>query len=216
MSDRLFNKLVRYDVISFDIFDTLIERDTVLPSEIFSYAAETVIPGRAEEFRTERIKAEEEARTHAENGEVTLEEIYDYLNSSYKAYAEQLCQAEVQQELQHCYPKKEITEVYKKLLENGKKIYLISDMYLSSKVIGQMLENCGITGYARICVSNEYHCNKRNGQLFQRVIKEDSLNKKKMIHVGDSIRADCIGPWKAGIRSVLISRKNRLKRVGHH
>ena len=216
MNNRLLHKLMRYDVISFDVFDTLIERDTVLPSEIFSYAAETIIPERAEEFRSERIKAEEEARTHAENGEVTLVEIYDCLNSSFQAYAESLRQAEIQQELQHNYPKTNITEVYQELIRLGKKVYLISDMYLSSAVIKQILEHCGITGYAKIFVSNEYHCNKRDGKLFRIAAGEENLEREKMIHVGDSIRADFIGPRKAGIRSVLISRKNRMKRVGQH
>ena len=66
-----------FDTISFDIFDTLIERDVNIPSDIF-YKVGLKILGKneAETFRKDRIEAEEKARKSKLGGEVTLKEIY--------------------------------------------------------------------------------------------------------------------------------------------
>ena len=39
------------------------------------------------------------------------------------------------------------------------------------------------------------------------------IDKKNIIHIGDSIKADYIGARKAGISSILIGRKNRIGRL---
>lgn len=46
-------------------------------------------------------------------------------------------------------------------------------------------------------------------------MKEKQIDPSKIIHIGDSFKADFCGARKAGIKSILISRKHRLKRLIH-
>lgn len=202
------------EVISFDIFDTLIERTVLSPMDVFLIVGQTVLgENEAEEFLADRKQAERTARGNAENGEVTLDEIYAYLPDAYRGKKGILKQAEIQVELDCCKKRTEMSDVYKYAIASGKDVYLISDMYLAKTTIEKMLSKCGISGYKRCYVSCEKRCNKITGQLFKVVISENELNGFKMLHIGDSIKADFKGARKAGIQAVLISRKNRLKRI---
>ena len=212
IENRLLN---RYQVISFDIFDTLIERSVQDPKDIFFLAANKFFGDeiKAKEFQKNRIEAEKKGRNEKENGEINLNEIYELLKPIYGDQTTALLDMEIKEEIDSCFPKQKILEFYKKCVAANKIIYIISDMYLSSEILAIMLKKCGISEYKKLYVSNEYHCNKRNGELFQQVINENNIEKRNMIHIGDSIKADFIGGIKSGIKSLLISRKNRIKRL---
>ena len=69
-----------YDIISFDIFDTLIERKVSRPSDIFRLTGEKVLgKAEAEEFCQKRILAERTAREGRNSQETDLDGIYDNL-----------------------------------------------------------------------------------------------------------------------------------------
>ena len=201
-------KLMKKDAVFFDVFDTLIERDVSVPSEIFKIAG-------GEEFCESRKHAESLAMQNSPCGEATLEDIYGLLRHDYGRDVDRLMQSELQAELTHCRAKQEVYGVYQQLLAAGKNIYLISDMYLPSRVIAAMLEKCGYGGYKKLYVSNEWGCNKRSGKLFALVLEQNGISPSGAVHVGDSIKGDFIGAIKAGVSPVLIGRKNRFKRFLH-
>ena len=213
----LLKKLIkRYKVISFDIFDTLIERNVDNPSDIFSLTGEKILgKDKAKRFCEDRIKAEKNAREFNCTLEVTIDEIYEQLDKNYLQFVEKLKQSEIELELEKCHAKKNMVSVFSYAVSLGKPIYLISDMYLPKTVIEHILNKCGIDGYSKLYVSNEYGKNKLTGMLFQMVISENKLEKKNVLHIGDSVKEDFIGAHKAGINSFLISRKNRLGRLLH-
>lgn len=213
---RFFLKYIvnKNDVISFDIFDTLIERTVVSPLDIFLIVGQTVLGETiAEKFLEDRKQAESTARKNVKNGEVTLDEIYDYLPASYGKMKEILKQAEIQTELDCCKKKESMAEIYQYAITSGKDIYLISDMYLSLGMIEKMLSKCGIEGYRKCYISCEERCNKITGDLFKLVMNENGIRSSKMLHIGDSFTADFRGARKTGIQAILITRKNRLKRI---
>lgn len=74
-SSPSLTRLVRdSQVISFDVFDTLIVRPTLaVPSDLFDKLSTT--PG----FKSARIEAERIARTQSAKEDITLEEIYKVL-----------------------------------------------------------------------------------------------------------------------------------------
>lgn len=205
--------LRRYKTVSFDVFDTLIERDVSVPTDIFKITGDMVLgEGRGECFQTDRISAEIEARRDKPNGECTLEEIYACLDGQYDDRVQALMNNEITIELKHCRPRKRIMKLFQACLERGQEVYIISDMYLSGHVIEGMLNACGIVGYKKLFVSNEYKKHKRGGQLFSLVLETENLDGGKMIHVGDSLRADVMGARQAGIHSMFIMRRNMLCR----
>lgn len=213
---RIRKRINSVDVVSFDIFDTLIERRVDRPIDIFSIVGNRVLGSKYEKiFQQERIEAERLARDKSNNREVTLDEIYQELTKYDLSVQNALKQEEVKQELVGCYFKQEMKPVYNEVLKLEKRVFFISDMYLPKDVIEQMLHKCGINGYEKLYVSNEYGKNKLSGELFKIVLQENNIGPNNMIHLGDSIKADWLGAYRAGVRSILISRKNRFERLVH-
>ena len=125
LTEHICHMAARYDAVAFDVFDTLIKRDTAAPTNLFRL--------RGEAFYTARTRAEREARA-AKSGEVTLAEIYARpCLARYDAAAE--CAAE----LAACAANKPVLDAVQTLKEQGKKLYYISDMYLPQTQIDALL-----------------------------------------------------------------------------
>lgn len=214
MNEKVIGK---YKAVSFDIFDTLIERNVDIPEDIFKKVGERVLgKENAESFCVQRKSSEMEARRMQDSGEVSLDQIYAKLGSFYNEQTINLLKkTEIKTEIESCYKKKFTQELYNICLKLNKDIYLISDMYLPYEVIGEILKSCGIYGYKKLYISNVYGKNKITGELFGIVLRENNLKANEIMHIGDSIRADFIGAYKAGIKSHLIKRKNRMGRLMH-
>ena len=210
--------LRRYPAVSFDLFDTLLERDVDRPVDVFLRVGDNVLGlGKGEAFQADRIAAEHAARAKTETGEVTLADIYDALSASGYArdVAEDLMAEEVRCELDCCFVKSSMKPVFDRALADGKTVFLISDMYLPKEVIAEMAARCGCRGYEKLFVSNDYGVSKRSGKLFTALLDEYKLSPSDLIHVGDSIGADLLGARKAGVWALPVSRKNRLGRLVH-
>ena len=206
--------LKHYDTVSFDIFDTLIEREVCRPSDIFRIAGREVLGAEAEDtFCRKRIIAEQIARKRRENHEVVLDNIYEELLEQYGSKCKILKEAEIDLEIRLCHKKKANFPFYKACIAKRKRIFLVSDMYLSSEIIRNMLNKCGIDQYNALYVSGEYGRNKISGELFQVLLRDNQIEGSQMIHIGDSIKADFVGAHKAGLKAVLVRRKNRLGRL---
>lgn len=192
----------KYDVISFDIFNTLLSRDVEEPTCIFELAALSILDEQnAKEFRKNRCDAERKARAKRADKEVVLSEIYAELEPRYDGIAKELLRAEINCEILHCFPVKKYTDLLNEFVKKKKRVFLISDMYLPHSVIIQMLDKCGIKGYEKIYISGESRCNKVSGQLFEEVVRDNKIEKRRMLHIGDSFKADVKGALRAGIRS---------------
>ena len=140
------------------------------------------------------------------------DDIYDYLDINDNNLKENLKAKEIELELASCYANKKIKKFYDRAIENGNEVIIISDMYLPQEVIQAMLGQCGIYRYKKLYVSNSFNANKITGKLFEIAISELGVPKKNIVHLGDSIKADFLGAHKAGIKAVLVHRKNRLRR----
>lgn len=191
-------KLMRYNVISFDIFDTLLFRKVAKPTDVFLFIQ---IKNKIEKFCEERKKAEIEVRNRKEkysgNREVTIFDIYKYLERRTGINADDGVELEFETECALCEANPYMAEVFELVKSQGKKIILVSDMYYPSEMLDKLLEKCGIRGYSKIYVSCEYGCNKSKGDLFDIVIAENG--KSNMIHVGDNRVSDVKIPRSIGI-----------------
>ena len=206
----------KFSVITFDIFDTLIERDVQTPSDIFYLSAKKVLGDKAAEiFRSRRIEAEKNARKKREDNEVTISEIYNELVPIYPNKYEELMNTEINMEILHCHKRKIYSDLMERFLNNGKKVYLISDMYLTSNIIAIILNHCGISGYHGLYISCEYRKNKITGELFRTVIEDSNILPRRILHFGDSLRADVFGAKKVGICSFWVYRKRNLHQIFH-
>ena len=200
--------LSKYEIISFDIFDTLIRRLTKKPIDVFDLveiqAVKENIP--CVNFKKNRIKAEKIARAKSFK-EISFDEIYIELHKNYsKDVCDKLKEIEILTELQICVPNHDVVNFYNQCKKNNKKIILISDMYLPENVIRKILDSCGIYGYADIYVSSVSGNTKASGTLYRYVKKNESIEYSHWCHIGDNLKSDVLIPEKLGIYSVHISK----------
>lgn len=199
--EKLFQRLRKYDVISFDIFDTLVKRDVARPEDVFSLVEKMYNTDHADvvnNFLHIRKQAESSARLKAGDKEITLEEIYAEMDLPLEI-RKRLMDLEEEIEYKVCVQNIPAVNVYKRLQNQGKKLFLISDMYLPEETILAILKKCEIQGYVKLFLSSSYGCRKRNG-LFQQYLSEAKGFDKK-VHVGDSLYSDCLSlyVWSHGV-----------------
>ncbi len=187
--DDILKETEKYDVVCFDVFDTLIIRDVMKPAEVFRFSY-------GEIGRYIRIIAEMIARKTSKTGEVTLEDIDRRCLFS--------CKKELKFEIDVCHANPKIKKVYDVLKQQGKKMYAISDMYLSSAIISELLHNAGYD--FPVIVSCEHECDKVSGKLFQKFLALNSFRPSQVIHIGDNKTADYDGAGKAQIKCILIDK----------
>lgn len=192
--------LLQYDVISFDIFDTLILRPFAKPVDIFM-----IVGKRLDriEFTRIRIDAEKRAREMAmlENGntEVTIEDIYSIIEERTGIPKEEGVKIELETEMDYCFANPYMKRIYDLVKEQGKKIIITSDMYIPHDAMEKLLNKAGFTGYEKLYVSCDYKCNKRSGKLYQ-IIQNDYLYKR-VVHVGDNRVSDIKSANEAGLET---------------
>lgn len=200
-SDDLADELCQSEVISFDMFDTLILRPVDTPADLFYFVGERLnIPN----FRDIRKKAERTARerhiAECGSGEVTLAQIYDVLAAELCISAEIGMSAESDVEISLCMTNPFMLEVWNKVKAKGKKVVVTTDMYLTKKTLEAMLDKCGFTGYDAIFLSNEYGYGKYNGKLYDKV--KSAYPKCSISHIGDNYHADYVLAKKSKIHAV--------------
>ena len=214
--EKIWNKINKYEYVSFDVFDTLIKRNVQRPHDIFRLVELKYNKDNNEKIQNYvkyRIEAEQKAKTKFENGECTFNSIFEELENIYsEETVSKLKMLELETENEYCIQNKDFYDIYKKCLDNGKKIIIISDMYLSKDVIENILNKNGINNYEDIFVSSEIKLNKHNGMIYPYVLRKLNIKKNQIIHIGDSKRADYIMAIKNGIKAILIPKRvNKLK-----
>lgn len=189
--DTYVERLKRYDIISFDIFDTLIFRPFALPTDLFFLVGEEF---DSLDFKNIRIWAEWDARVKCKERdgytEVGLKDIWDNLAKETGLSAEEGMEREQEIEQKLCYANPFMLKVWKRLQSLNKKMIVVSDMYLPKECIGKILESAGYTGIEKVYVSNEYHKSKADGSLYREVMKDWCANGLSIVHIGDNPHSD--------------------------
>ena len=195
---HLAKGMMPYEVISFDVFDTLIFRPFEHPYDLFVLEGEEL---DIMDFCEIRRSAEEEARQNSRlkrgNREVTLEEIYDLVADETGIDPKEGAALEFSMECRLCYGNPYMLEVFHILKEQGKILVALSDMYLSAAKMEKLLSCCGYEGFDEIIVSCDYNCSKRDGGLYD-VLKKKYAGRT-IVHVGDHPVSDLESARKKGI-----------------
>lgn len=209
-----------YSLYSFDIFDTLITRKTATPRGIFCIVQDVLRRNHSENYPVDliedfffyRTEAEQTARQKNGGGEITFDQIYEALFETFQDEVTRgdiwkIRDIEIETELQWCVPIPENISKVHSLLDSGKKVVLISDMYLPSSIIQKMLEACDERlAHCPIYVSCEAGTSKHSGGLFKHVLSETKTQPGHWHHTGDNRKADYKAPRSMGIQAALYSR----------
>ena len=184
--------LALFDLVSFDIFDTLISRSVCRPDDLFRLMEKRINReiGINCDFPSARKAAEEKANNR--KGKYTnIYDIYEAIPevcSALGKYAETIMQWELEMELDLCFPREDMLKVYNFVHASGKRILLISDMYLPKAVLEKMLLKCGYGGYEDIWVSCERGERKDDGSMWESFY--GTYGAIKSIHCGDNAHSD--------------------------
>lgn len=207
-----------HPVITFDVYDTLVCRVIYKDRDLWQlvdreYQKRNHVKPIG--FYKKRETADHKARKTYPYREVTLDEIYEVFADLYGQELADACKAlEIELEINLTFPNNEVIEAYQYALKQNKKVYIISDMYLTDTIIGQVLEHNKITGYDKLFVSCIYRKTKHEGgALFSTVLEEIQAEAKNVLHIGNDAKADIQQSKAVGLDAYLIKPPSRKSYV---
>ena len=195
--------------VSFDVFDTLLVRPFLKPSDLFALmddAFNEMVSARSYvDFQKIRMRTEEALRKELNMGveEVRLGDIYEKIGSLFGLTREQtneLKDLELGLEERFIRARRTGKELYELAKSQKKRIICISDMYLSGAQVERLLRRCGYEA-DRVYVSGDYRMTKQSGKLYGVMLRMERTAPDRIVHIGDNWNSDVVMAKNAGLRS---------------
>lgn len=212
-------------LVSLDIFDTLLAR-CVEPPVVVQHAVCREVSkkvGIAPNLVWEaRQHAEQTLRAEATAGGLDhecryIELVPRWVDNLFKAPDMELgrfiCQTELALENAALHIKPDAQVFMDWVREQGVKIVAVSDMYLNSDLLGELLGRKGLLDYFdNLYVSADYKEGKYSGRLFRRMLQKQDMQAQHVVHIGDNPVSDRRVACKEGIQGVWLYEKKDLRR----
>lgn len=199
-------------IVSFDIFDTLLVRPWFAPDNVFEFLdAEVERRFAIADFPRLRKEAERFARQLSATGDVNLAEIYRAFGTltGIGKRAKEIQVLEEDTEFAILRPNAEVCNAARTLAASGKRLVLVSDMYLDSAFLGRLLAHHKLDFFAALYVSNALGARKDNGTMWQELPRSEGVTPDRWLHVGDNEHSDLQRPLDAGfLHPVHVMRAN--------
>jgi len=188
--EELAAELSKYDVISFDVFDTLVLRPFSSPTDLFFVLGDQLNYMDFQRIRCEmEWRAREKKYKKEKHHEVNLDEIYTVLAEETGIDKEEAMTLEINLENTYCFANPYMFRVVKQLLKLNKKIIVASDMYLNTQQIKELLRCSGYPEFSSYYVSCDINKSKSKGDLFDSIKQSEGV-MQTYAHVGDNYLAD--------------------------
>lgn len=185
--DLLKDKINQNEVVSFDIFDTLITRKVTEPIDLL-YIVERKLKDK--EFTRKRLESEIKLGNKA-----TLELIYRNLPKKYYKGLE----LELELELELSIVRKDMIKALNYAFKQNKIIYLITDICHNKEFMIKLLNKLNIKSYHKLLISSELGKRKSDSTLWKYYKK--MINNKKALHIGDNYISDIKNLESFGIQT---------------
>lgn len=207
-------------VVSFDIFDTLLFRINPTTGRIITnpddmfYLMEKHygMPG----FADKRLESEATLRAETYSprnktgfNEITLDGIYYGMKPKFQ----DMKHREIEWEIENCISNFPAFEWYNDYMKSDKKMIITSDIYLPADVIKEMLTRAHITRshYSELYLSSEIGKTKSTGHLFDHVIQAENVSPNKILHIGDNKVSDYEHAKKKGLQALWYNGKKLIR-----
>lgn len=212
-------------VVSVDVFDTLLLRDTIPESARFKaisalqanvlndLAAVEISPTSLYLLRREAARTVYWTKTRRSGGrEASWREIFQLMFDSLGVPVDEkwfaLCAAQElryeQERLRLNWP---LSELLKDAQDRGKAVVCMSDMYLSSEQIKHLIDtSAGCEQGLPIYSSADHGFGKGCGALYRKLAGDYSSEFPQIFHCGDNWYSDFIVPQSLGIRAQFLPR----------
>ena len=197
-SEVITKRVLSYDVVSFDIFDTAIWRIVARPTDVFEYCQADVrqlVGDPTFPFAEVRVNAERIARQQIVTRDIQdigLDEIYEVfarITSLDRTVIENIRNLELATETKLCYANPRILQIYNKCRVSGIKAVFTSDTYFSSQFLQELLNTNGFKE-AKIYASSEVRKTKHHGSLFTHIVTDLKCTRSRLLHIGDNLYSD--------------------------
>lgn len=201
-------------VLSLDIFDTLLTRPVVDdPRDIFHLVAAKVDDAFDLDFVALRWHAEKELG----DPYATLDDIYAHIQRRHglsPELAARLKKEEMLCERTLLQPRPDMLELCRAAQAAGKRIVGVSDMYLPSSFLLEVLHEKGFAAVEAVYVSAEHKARKSDsGALFDIMLRKEQVDAANVLHMGDHTRSDVAVPLSKGMAAVHIPSVRQMLRA---
>lgn len=189
-------------VVSFDLFDNLLVRPSMRPTDIFYLLEEKVRREYGLDFVGMRLHAEEELHTD----DATLADIWNYIGKKHSlnlGVVNTLMNLEIELEKRLLTVRPEMLSVLNCAKKAGKRVIITTDMYLGANILSDILASKGVTHIDAIYVSSDLHARKSDGKLYALIAEKEKVeNPAQIVHIGDNFRSDYQMALDAGVTGV--------------
>jgi len=216
-------KIKEKDVISFDLFDTLLIRRVHDPDLVKLPVARFIaslakLKGIAIGWRkVQKLRDNIEQQQRAETGKK-----FDDHEASYPLFMDELLRNVFEDEFSETIleevtkyelvmensmlvPRLQFVNWIKELRTQGKRIFIISDMYLPASHLKVLVEHAGLIDFVEDVISSaDTFLAKASGKGYGQVQEKYSLVRERWIHIGDNAFSDGMRAVEFGIEALII------------
>ena len=208
------------EIVSFDIFDTLLIRKFNSPASLNLLIADkaslklrdwgySLSAGEYSDARRKAANTLLKRARHEALEDVTLREIYNELRKNIaitKDQAANLRKIEMAAEFRCLERRKSVFSLYNYALQKGKRIYFVSDMYLDEDFVCLLLEKHGYDSYEKLLLSSAVGKLKKTGRLYDDLISLSGAKAEHIYHIGDNKVSDFDRAIEKNIKATHISK----------
>lgn len=215
IADLFFSEDI--DVISFDLFDTLVVRPVEHPSDVydlldkeFSEMSDAFISFKKLRIEAEAVLRRKIIRGELDTEDITLNQIYEVISgfllerSIASDISRRMMEAEICLEKKLCETRQSGRWLWDRAVQSGKRVVVVSDMYLGEECLKQILDKNGYYGYEKIYVSSETGKRKITGNLYLHVMEDLKVSSGRILHIGDNEESDCRIATECGMKAALL------------
>ena len=197
---QLCDEIDKHEVISFDIFDTIIMRRCFKPEIVFDEFDETF----------SKCRLEKEIELNQKFGAATIDEIYEEVGNELKLQEKEISARkakEYESNKKLICARHRVIDALSYARKKNKHIIFTTDMYYDARLLRGLLAECDIDNYD-IIVSCEYRKSKSDGSLYDILL--DKAGGKSLLHIGDNDYVDGTKATEKGIDNFLIKSSYNL------
>ena len=201
VSERdLIREINNHDIISFDVFDTLITRKTFQPEDVFALVENELKIHHDISLDFGRLRKKAELSLPLALS--TIDDIYDELTTTAgldKGTRDLIQKLEFEIEKRCLVKREKIVEIFEWSKAHNKTLILTTDTYYPTHKIHELLDNLNITGFSEILCSSALKKSKKDGTLFKHL--KTIFPSQKILHIGDNRIDDIEQAHKCGIQT---------------
>lgn len=199
---QIAHDLQHADLVSVDLFDTLVLRPSLSPATLQRLAALRVADRfgiDADDLLQRRLAAETRAR-NVVTGDVRIEDILSAASDDDQDCVSALLNAEVELEANICIPRQWLINVLRAHRRPGQRFVLMSDTYVPRSCIEDLVKKIDCDDlFEDLFVSNEIRARKDSGAMWDVVEERYQISRHRWLHLGDNEHSDVQVPHDRGI-----------------